>query len=93
MDCILSDGEIMMKEYSDNNMLCDMSIIIVAQKIERYEVAAYNNLIIVAQKIHNPKIADVLFGCLKNEIESERRFAYIYEEIHCDAALDNSKRR
>lgn len=88
MDGILTEGEELMDEYSDNEFLRDVAIIVASQKVEHYEITAYGNLITVAKKLGYPKIADVLIDCLKDEKAADSKLSEVFEEIHNNATFE-----
>ncbi len=88
MDGILTEGEELIKENKDNAFLCDLSIIFSSQKVEHYEITAYGNLAMVAEKLGYEEVAKLLQGNLKEEKAADTKLSDVCKKIHKEVSLE-----
>lgn len=67
---IVSEGEEMMKSFSDSPA-CDAALIAAAQKVEHYEIATYGTLRTYAEQLDFDGVADKLQMILNEEGETD----------------------
>ena len=74
MEGLVKEGESVIEETEDGSMTRDVGIIISAQKVEHYEIAAYGGLTQLARTMGHDEVAGILHQTLE-------------EEKHADALL------
>jgi len=70
MEGILKEGEELMEEF--DGPILDSAIIMAAQKVEHYEISAYNSMITLARLLDFVKEADILQEVLDQEMEADK---------------------
>jgi ferritin-like metal-binding protein YciE len=81
MKGLLQEGEEVMKEDVDEEVLHDAAIIGAAQKVEHYEIAAYGTVRTFAQMLGNDQVVDLLEQTLEEEKEADRKLTEISEAL------------
>jgi len=81
MKGILEEGEETMQMDVANQSLLDVSIIGAAQRVEHYEMAAYNAVRAMAEQLGKQEIVDLLQENWDEEHEADERLAEICEAI------------
>src|SRR5688572_26590164 len=59
MEGLVKEGETAVEETEDGSMTRDVSIIVSAQKVEHYEIAAYGGLVQLAKTMGQNEVADI----------------------------------
>jgi ferritin-like metal-binding protein YciE len=77
MEGLVKEGESVIEETEDGSMTRDVGIIISAQKVEHYEIAAYGGL---TQLAHTMGLEDVA-GILHQTLEEEKQADMLLTEI------------
>src|SRR5690606_38804522 len=77
MEGLVKEGESVIEETEDGSMTRDVGIIISAQKVEHYEIAAYGGL---TQLAHTMGLEDVA-GILHETLEEEKQADMLLTEI------------
>ena len=72
MEGLIEEGRTMMEEVKDPEVL-DAGLIIGAQKVEHYEIAAYGSLVALAGQLGHADAADVLKQTLEEEKTADRK--------------------
>ena len=91
MKGLLQEGEEVMKEDVDEEMLHDAAIIGAAQKVEHYEIAAYGTVRTFAQMLGNDQVVDLLEQTLEEEKEADRKLTEISEAILTNMTEDEEE--
>ncbi len=76
---ITDEAEEVIKETEDDTYTRDVALIISAQKVEHYEIAAYGGLVQLAKTIGNTEVADLLQETLDEEKEADQLLTGIAE--------------
>lgn len=71
MEGLLKEGESVIEETEAGTATRDAGIIISAQKVEHYEIAAYGSLVQLAKTIGRNDVADILVRTLAEEKEAD----------------------
>jgi ferritin-like metal-binding protein YciE len=79
MKGLLQEGEEVMQEDMDEELLQDAALIGAAQKVEHYEIAAYGSVRTFAQMLGNDQVVDLLEQTLEEEKEADRKLTEISE--------------
>jgi ferritin-like metal-binding protein YciE len=79
MKGLLQEGEEVMQEDMDEELLYDAALIGAAQKVEHYEIAAYGTVRTFAQMLGNGQVVDLLEQTLEEEKEADRKLTEISE--------------
>lgn len=86
---LISEGEDAMDETEDGSVTRDVAIIVSAQKIEHYEIAAYGGLAQLARTMGHDDIAELLDTTLQEEKEADRMLTEIAEnDINYEASTE-----
>jgi ferritin-like metal-binding protein YciE len=72
MDGLVKEAEGLMEELPKGSMVRDAGLIIAAQKVEHYEIAAYGSLVQLAKTMGENEIADLLQATLDEEKEADQ---------------------
>ncbi|HET7537311.1 MAG TPA: ferritin-like domain-containing protein [Candidatus Didemnitutus sp.] len=73
------------KEWIDQDgtpALKDMGIIVVAQKVEHYEISGYGSLRTIAEILGHSEAVDLLQQTLDEEKETDEKLSEITEDLH-----------
>lgn len=79
MEGITKEGETVIKETESGSMTRDAAIIMAAQKVEHYEIAAYGGLVTLAKTMGKNDIAELLAQTLAEEKETDQLLTEIAE--------------
>jgi ferritin-like metal-binding protein YciE len=79
MEGLVKEGESVIEETDKGSSTRDAGIIIGAQKIEHYEIAAYGSLVSLAKTIGREDIAEILHMTLEEEKETDELLTNIAE--------------
>jgi len=71
MEGLIKEGQTMMKDTEAGTTTRDMALIVSAQKVEHYEIAAYGSLRQVARTIGKPELSQLLEETLQEEKETD----------------------
>ena len=77
MEGLVMEGEGIIEDTDAGTPARDLGIIMASQKVEHYEIAAYNGLIKLAGKLGLPGVAEILLETLSEEEESDEILATI----------------
>lgn len=79
MEGLTKEAEGVVEDTDDGTATRDVAIIIAAQKVEHYEIAAYGGLHQLARTLEMNEIADLLEETLNEEKEADERLTDIAE--------------
>lgn len=79
MEGLIKEGESVVEETEDGSMTRDVGIIISAQKVEHYEIAAYGGLAQLARVMDREDVAEILETTLEEEKETDALLTEIAE--------------
>ena len=79
MEGLLKEGQTTIEETDKGSMTRDVGIIMSAQKVEHYEIAAYGSLVVLANTMGHTDIAEILDATLQEEKESDALLSEIAE--------------
>jgi ferritin-like metal-binding protein YciE len=86
---LIEEGEDVMDETEEGSVTRDVGIIVSAQKIEHYEIAAYGGLAQLARTMGHDDIAGLLDETLQEEKEADRLLTEIAEnDINYEASTE-----
>jgi ferritin-like metal-binding protein YciE len=92
MEGLLAEGQTVVEETEDGSMTRDVGIIISAQKVEHYEIAAYGGLVSLAKTMGQTEIADILATTLEEEKETDTLLTQIAEnDINWEAEQETEE--
>lgn len=72
MDGLVTEAQNLMDELPKGTAVRDAGLIIAAQKVEHYEIAAYGSLVQLAKTMGETDIADLLHETLEEEKEADQ---------------------
>jgi ferritin-like metal-binding protein YciE len=84
MEGLIEEGQKIIKEHEDG-VTRDVALIIAAQKVEHYEIAAYGSLVELADVLGLDNIADVLERTLNEEKETDELLSKIAQDVNDEA--------
>lgn len=79
MEGLIKEGETVVDETEEGSMTRDAGIIISAQKVEHYEIAAYGGLSQLATTMGHNEIAEILSTTLEEEKQTDADLTEIAE--------------
>jgi ferritin-like metal-binding protein YciE len=79
MEGLVKEGEEVIEETVDGSMTRDAGIIVSAQKVEHYEIAAYGSLRQLAMTMGQDEAAEILSETLKEEKQTDQNLSAIAE--------------
>jgi ferritin-like metal-binding protein YciE len=79
MDGLVKEAQNIMDELPKGTAVRDAGLIISAQKVEHYEIAAYGSLVQLAKTMGENEIADILYETLEEEKETDEKLTEIAE--------------
>ncbi len=79
MEGLLKEGQTVIEETEDGSMTRDVGIIMSAQKVEHYEIAAYGGLVSLANTMGQTEVAEILSTTLEEEKETDNLLTQIAE--------------
>lgn len=89
MEGILKEGDAGISDTLKGSSTRDVSLIISAQKIEHYEIAAYGSLTQLAKTLGRVDVADMLAETLKEEKEADKLLTSLAEtHINQEAQME-----
>jgi len=89
MEGLIAEGEKVIEETEEGSMTRDVGIIVSAQKVEHYEIAAYGSLVQLAVTMGQDEIAEILNDILQEEKETDELLTEIAESnINWEAELE-----
>lgn len=92
MEGLIKEGETVIEETEDGSMTRDAAIIISAQKIEHYEIAAYGGMVQLAKTMGHDDVAEILHATLEEEKEADSKLTGIAENnINCEAEQEDEE--
>lgn len=92
LDGLIEEAEEMMSETEDDTLTRDVALIISAQKIEHYEIAAYGSLATLARTYGMQEVADLLQETLDEEKDADQQMTYIAENnINYEAGQEDEE--
>jgi ferritin-like metal-binding protein YciE len=80
MEGLVKEGETAVEETEDGSMTRDAGIIVSAQKVEHYEIAAYGSLVQLAKTMGQDEVAEILQTTLDEEKEADKLLTSIAED-------------
>lgn len=93
MEGLTKEGEHVIEETEKGSATRDAGIIISAQKVEHYEIAAYGSLKQLAITLGEDKVAGILELTLNEEKDADLLLTHIAEkEINYEASLENKQK-
>jgi ferritin-like metal-binding protein YciE len=69
---LVTEAQNLLEELPKGTMARDAGLIIAAQKVEHYEIAAYGSLVQLAKTMGENEIADVLLQTLEEEKQTDQ---------------------
>lgn len=84
MEGLVEEGQKIIKEHTDS-VTRDVALIIAAQKVEHYEIAAYGSLVELADVLGLDKVADMLEITLEEEKETDDILSEIAQQVNDEA--------
>jgi len=88
MEGLVEEAQKIIKEHEDG-VTRDVALIIAAQKVEHYEIAAYGSLVELADVLGLDNIADVLERTLNEEKEADDLLSEIAQDVNDEAYEHN----
>jgi len=79
MEGLVKEGEEVIEETQDGSMTRDAGIIVSAQKVEHYEIAAYGSLRQLAMTMGRDDAAEILSETLEEEKQTDQNLSTIAE--------------
>lgn len=79
MEGLVKEGEEVIEETEDGSMTRDAGIIVSAQKVEHYEIAAYGSLRQLAVTMGQDEAAEILSETLEEEKQTDQNLSAIAE--------------
>ena len=80
MEGLIKEGHSVLEETEAGSMTRDAAIIISAQKVEHYEIAAYGGLVTLANTMGQHEAADILKMTLEEEKETDASLSALAEK-------------
>ncbi|KAA9042197.1 ferritin-like domain-containing protein [Ginsengibacter hankyongi] len=86
---ITKEGDDTVDETDEGSITRDVGIILVAQKVEHYEIATYGGLTQLAKTLSLDEVAEILFKTLEEEKQTDEKLTQIAEKnINVEAAQE-----
>jgi len=79
MEGLVKEGETVVEDTEDGSMTRDAGIIVSAQKVEHYEIAAYGSLAQLAITMGQDEIAEIFSQTLEEEKQTDQKLTEIAE--------------
>jgi ferritin-like metal-binding protein YciE len=90
MEGLVKEAESIIKDTEEGTSTRDVALIISAQKVEHYEIAAYGGLCTLAKTLGNEEIASLLGETLEEEKETDELLTQLAENnINQTAAMED----
>ena len=94
MEGLIAEGEKVVEETDEGSMTRDVGIIVSAQKVEHYEIAAYGSLVQLATTMGLDEVAEILNETLEEEKETDELLTSIAESnINWEAELEGGEEK
>lgn len=94
MEGLIAEGEKVVEETDEGSMTRDVGIIVSAQKVEHYEIAAYGSLVQLATTMGLDEVAEILNETLEEEKETDELLTSIAENnINWEAELEGGEEK
>lgn len=90
MEGLVKEGQQIIKEH-EKGITRDVALIIAAQKVEHYEIAAYGSLVELADVLGLDNVADVLERTLEEERNADELLSDIAQDVNDEAFEYNPK--
>ncbi|MBP9854484.1 MAG: ferritin-like domain-containing protein [Candidatus Omnitrophica bacterium] len=84
MEGLLAEGEEFCKEEASDSVL-DAGLVVAAQKVEHYEIAAYGSVCTFAKLLGFDKDLQILRETLSEEVETDEKLTQLSQEINPNA--------
>jgi len=91
MKGLVAEGEEAIKETDKGSLVRDVALIVAAQKVEHYEIAAYGSLRTLAQVLGLREAANLLQETLDEEGETDKKLTMIAERINVKAEEEDDE--
>ncbi len=92
MDGLVREAQNLMEELPKGSMVRDAGMIIAAQKVEHYEIAAYGSLVQLAKTMRKNEIASLLAETLEEEKKTDQLLTQLAESgINVAAESEESR--
>jgi ferritin-like metal-binding protein YciE len=92
MEGLVKEAESVIKDTEEGTFTRDVALIVSAQKVEHYEIAAYGGLTTLAKTLGKDEIASILGEILEEEKEADELLTNIAESsINLSAASEDEK--
>jgi len=92
MEGLIAEGETVIEETEEGSMTRDAGIIVAAQKVEHYEIAAYGSLVQLAKTMRMEDVADILRETLNEEKETDELLTKLAEStINREAQMETAE--
>jgi len=92
MEGLVKEGEEAIKETPKGSWVRDVALIVAAQKVEHYEIAAYGSLRSIASILGYEKAADLLQKTLDEETGADEKLTAISETVNPAAKGSSSSK-
>jgi ferritin-like metal-binding protein YciE len=92
MQGLIEESENIISETKNDTFTRDAALIISAQKVEHYEIAAYGGLAQLAKTMNKKSIASALGTTLKEEKKADELLTRIAEKSNVEASEEESDR-
>ena len=79
MEGLIEEAQSVIKDTEDGSATRDVGLIVSAQKVEHYEIAAYGSLRQLATMTNKPEVVQLLEETLKEEKETDMLFSSLGE--------------
>jgi len=91
MEGLVSEAESVIEDTEDGTSTRDVALIIAAQKVEHYEIAAYGGLATLAKTMGNNQVKELLGETLEEEKETDELLTQLAENnINAAASQEES---
>jgi ferritin-like metal-binding protein YciE len=92
MEGLVKEGETAIEETEDGSATRDAAIIMSAQKVEHYEIAAYGTMVQLAHTMGQTEIAELLETTLEEEKQTDESLTELAESsINWEAATESEE--
>lgn len=92
MEGLIKEGESVMKDTQEGSATRDIALIVSAQKVEHYEIAAYGSLRQLAKTIGKPEISQLLEQTLEEEKATDMLLSNLAETLITDQVQQEIKK-
>jgi ferritin-like metal-binding protein YciE len=92
MEGLVKEGEGVIEDTEDGSATRDVGLIISAQKVEHYEIAAYGGLTQLAKTLGMDDVAEILASTLEEEKQADQTLTEIAENsVNYEAAIEDEE--